>query len=107
MNKEIRRIMNKPALETVSSKTYLKKTWAQATNIQPTTLSLIYSIALYTVSRSWDEFLFQYFKNFGDMDPKDDSDDDESLIDKTDEDEDNLNLGLQTPNDPCQSNCDT
>jgi hypothetical protein len=32
------------------------------------------------------------------MGPKNDSNDDESLIDKTDENEDNLNLGLQTPN---------
>ncbi|PKY30912.1 hypothetical protein RhiirB3_448227, partial [Rhizophagus irregularis] len=30
---------------------------AQATNIQPTTLSLIFSIALYSASRSWDNFL--------------------------------------------------
>ncbi|GBC19107.2 hypothetical protein GLOIN_2v1791351 [Rhizophagus irregularis DAOM 181602=DAOM 197198] len=51
---------------------------AQATNIQPTTLSLIFSIALYAASRSWDNFSTQFFCNFGDMGGDDDDDDDNS-----------------------------
>ncbi|PKC00936.1 hypothetical protein RhiirA5_427491 [Rhizophagus irregularis] len=51
---------------------------AQATNIQPTTLSLIFSIALYAASRSWDNFSAQLFCEFGDMGDDDDDDEDES-----------------------------
>ncbi|GBC31620.1 hypothetical protein GLOIN_2v1846618 [Rhizophagus irregularis DAOM 181602=DAOM 197198] len=51
---------------------------AQATNIQPTTLSLIFSIALYAASRSWDNFSHQFLCNFGDMGDDDDDDDDDS-----------------------------
>ncbi|PKY61151.1 hypothetical protein RhiirA4_485742, partial [Rhizophagus irregularis] len=146
MNKETRRIINKPALEFVSEfsivyfhtislhlgsfvkdgflKTLYDKSpsktqdnnqllierfgdaanpanftlQAQASNMQPATLLLIYSIALYTASRAWDEFSSQFFKNFGDMGPAGNSDDDESLDDEHDEDEDDLILGLQTPN---------
>ncbi|EXX64008.1 hypothetical protein GLOIN_2v1846618 [Rhizophagus irregularis DAOM 181602=DAOM 197198] len=48
---------------------------AQATNIQPTTLSLIFSIALYSASRSWDDFSTQYYCKFGDTGDDDDDDD--------------------------------
>ncbi|PKY45718.1 hypothetical protein RhiirA4_460370, partial [Rhizophagus irregularis] len=40
---------------------------AQATNIQPTTLSLLFSIALYVSSRSWETFATKYYMTFGDM----------------------------------------
>ncbi|CAB4417791.1 unnamed protein product [Rhizophagus irregularis] len=40
---------------------------AAATNIQPTTLSLIFSIALYASSRSWDYFATRAYTKFGDM----------------------------------------
>ena len=70
---------------------------AQATNIQPTTLSLIYSIALYTASQAWYEFNTHFYRKFGDMGPLEDSDDDESQYDGPDSDEDNLLLGLQSP----------
>ncbi|PKK55863.1 hypothetical protein RhiirC2_801309 [Rhizophagus irregularis] len=43
-----------------------------------TTFSLIYSIALYAASRSWDNFSTQFFCNFGDMGDDDDDNDDES-----------------------------
>jgi hypothetical protein len=73
---------------------------AQATNIQPTTLSLIFSIALYSVSRTWKNFAAQFFIDMND----DGSDDmlDESSEDEPDEDEDDLiNLkGLQMPPNP-------
>ncbi|PKY60086.1 hypothetical protein RhiirA4_483380 [Rhizophagus irregularis] len=42
----------------------------QATNIQPTTLSLlslIFSIAFYAASRSWENFPFQFLIKFGDI----------------------------------------
>ncbi|GET56408.1 hypothetical protein GLOIN_2v1791351 [Rhizophagus irregularis DAOM 181602=DAOM 197198] len=48
---------------------------AQATNIQPTTLLLIFSIALYSASRSWDDFSAQYYNKFGDMGDDDDDED--------------------------------
>ncbi|GBC19100.2 hypothetical protein GLOIN_2v1791351 [Rhizophagus irregularis DAOM 181602=DAOM 197198] len=51
---------------------------AQATNIQPTTLSLIFSIALYSASKSWDNFSTQFYLNFGDTGNDDDDDDDGS-----------------------------
>ncbi|PKC50388.1 hypothetical protein RhiirA1_486492, partial [Rhizophagus irregularis] len=51
---------------------------AQATNIQPTTLLLIFSIALYAASRSWDNFSAQFYCNFGDTGDDDDDNDDES-----------------------------
>ncbi|PKB98463.1 hypothetical protein RhiirA5_431334 [Rhizophagus irregularis] len=34
---------------------------AQATNIQPTTLSLIFSIAIYALSKTWENFAAQFF----------------------------------------------
>ncbi|CAB4437128.1 unnamed protein product [Rhizophagus irregularis] len=40
---------------------------AKATNIQPTTLALIFSIALYTSSRSWDYFAARAYRVYGDM----------------------------------------
>ncbi|PKY39094.1 hypothetical protein RhiirA4_452232 [Rhizophagus irregularis] len=40
---------------------------AAATNIQPTTLSQIFSIALYASSRSWDYFATRAYTKFGDM----------------------------------------
>ncbi|EXX66845.1 hypothetical protein GLOIN_2v1791351 [Rhizophagus irregularis DAOM 181602=DAOM 197198] len=50
----------------------------QATNIQPTTLLLIFSIALYAASRTWDNFSSQFFCEFSDMGNDDDDDDAES-----------------------------
>uniref|UniRef100_U9THF1 Uncharacterized protein n=1 Tax=Rhizophagus irregularis (strain DAOM 181602 / DAOM 197198 / MUCL 43194) TaxID=747089 RepID=U9THF1_RHIID len=76
---------------------------AQATNIQPTTLSLIFSIALYAASRSWDNFSTQFFRDIGDVKYDEGVTDDgldESSEDESDEDEDELmvnKLGLQTP----------
>ncbi|PKY58588.1 hypothetical protein RhiirA4_480628, partial [Rhizophagus irregularis] len=81
---------------------------AQATNIQPTTLSLIFSIALYVSSRSWETFATKYYMTFGDMgeiaydESVTDDGEYESSEDGLDEDEiqriiDNK-LGLQTPN---------
>ncbi|CAB4417208.1 unnamed protein product [Rhizophagus irregularis] len=40
---------------------------SQATNIQPTTLGLIHSIALYVSSKSWENFQAHFFLKFGDM----------------------------------------
>ncbi|EXX73219.1 hypothetical protein RirG_062150 [Rhizophagus irregularis DAOM 197198w] len=40
---------------------------AAAMNIQPTTLSLLFSIALYASSRSWDNFATRAYTRFGDM----------------------------------------
>ena len=40
---------------------------AKATNIQPTTLSLIFSIALYVLSRSWDNFAARTYHVYGDL----------------------------------------
>ncbi|PKY57187.1 hypothetical protein RhiirA4_478086 [Rhizophagus irregularis] len=81
---------------------------AQATNIQPTTLSLIFSIGFYAAFRSWDNFSSQFLAEFGDI--YDGSDDmlDESSEDEPDEDEDLGNLsqddlllkGLQMPPNP-------
>ncbi|PKC52115.1 hypothetical protein RhiirA1_482239, partial [Rhizophagus irregularis] len=51
-------------------------TQAQATNIQPTTLSLIFSIALYAASKSWDNFSTRFYMRFGDTGVDDDDDDD-------------------------------
>ncbi|PKB97628.1 hypothetical protein RhiirA5_432777, partial [Rhizophagus irregularis] len=51
---------------------------AQATNIQPTTLLLIFSIALYAASKSWDNFSTQFYLNFGDTGDDDDDEDDNS-----------------------------
>ncbi|EXX56663.1 hypothetical protein GLOIN_2v1791351 [Rhizophagus irregularis DAOM 181602=DAOM 197198] len=51
---------------------------AQAMNIQPTTLLLIFSIALYAASKSWDNFSTQFYYNFGDTGDDDDDDDDGS-----------------------------
>ncbi|PKY35619.1 hypothetical protein RhiirB3_396315, partial [Rhizophagus irregularis] len=40
---------------------------AAAMNIQPTTLSLLFSIALYASSRSWNNFATCAYTRFGDM----------------------------------------
>ncbi|PKY53870.1 hypothetical protein RhiirA4_472318, partial [Rhizophagus irregularis] len=40
---------------------------AKETNIQPTTLSLIFSIALYASFRSWDNFATHAYQVYGDM----------------------------------------
>ncbi|PKB96477.1 hypothetical protein RhiirA5_434772 [Rhizophagus irregularis] len=40
---------------------------AAVTNIQPTTLSLLFSIALYVLSRLWDDFASRAYTNYGDM----------------------------------------
>ncbi|PKY46857.1 hypothetical protein RhiirA4_461846 [Rhizophagus irregularis] len=80
---------------------------AQATNIQPTTLSLIFSIALYAASRSWDNFSSHFYSKFGDLGSDDDDDDadtddylmDESPLLELDED-DLLRQGFQMPPNP-------
>ncbi|CAB4429760.1 unnamed protein product [Rhizophagus irregularis] len=81
---------------------------AQATKIQPTTLSLIFSIALYVSSRSWETFATKYYMTFGDMgeiaydEGVTDDGEYESSEDGLDEDEINQiidnKIGLQTPN---------
>ncbi|PKY55607.1 hypothetical protein RhiirA4_475184, partial [Rhizophagus irregularis] len=48
---------------------------SQATNIQPTTLALIHSIALYVSSKSWENFQAHFFLKFGDMGDDDVSED--------------------------------
>ncbi|CAB4434462.1 unnamed protein product [Rhizophagus irregularis] len=85
---------------------------AQATNIQPTTLSLIFSIALYAASRSWENFNTQFLTEFGDLFvmSEEDVDDmfDESSVDESNHDEDLgilseeelLKKGLQMPPPP-------
>ncbi|PKY57927.1 hypothetical protein RhiirA4_511239 [Rhizophagus irregularis] len=40
---------------------------SKATNIQPTTLSLIFSIAIYISSMSWDNFATRAYQVYGDM----------------------------------------
>ncbi|GET62707.1 hypothetical protein GLOIN_2v1871772 [Rhizophagus irregularis DAOM 181602=DAOM 197198] len=85
-------------------------TQAQVTNIQPTTLSLIFSIALYAASRSWDNFSTQFYCKFGDTGDDDDDEDRESqdtddyLMDASpffDQDVDDLiRQGFQRPPDP-------
>ncbi|RGB36288.1 hypothetical protein C1646_758250, partial [Rhizophagus diaphanus] len=75
---------------------------AQATNIQPTTLSLIFSIALYVLFSSWDTFKHHFYATFGDM-GDDDTDDEvdepsEDEIDTGDSDQMIDDLGKQTPN---------
>ncbi|PKC65556.1 hypothetical protein RhiirA1_460878 [Rhizophagus irregularis] len=56
---------------------------ARSLNIQPTTLSLIFSIAFSVASRSWDNFTTHFYMEFGDMGNKvnpdffDESEDDE------------------------------
>ncbi|CAB4404632.1 unnamed protein product [Rhizophagus irregularis] len=86
-------------------------TQAQATNIQSTILSLIFSIAFYAASRSWDNFSSQFLSEFGDIhvgsDEKDDMLDDSS-VDELDVDddlgnfseEDLLKMGFQMPPPP-------
>ncbi|CAB4425830.1 unnamed protein product [Rhizophagus irregularis] len=82
---------------------------AQATNIQPTTLSLLFSTALYVSSRSWENFASKYYMTFGDMGDLGDSDTDDELGETSAQalDKDEIhriidakisNLGLQTPN---------
>ncbi|PKC58145.1 hypothetical protein RhiirA1_541243 [Rhizophagus irregularis] len=55
---------------------------AQATNIQPTTFSLIFSIALHVSSKSWENFMAYFFLKFGNL--GDDVSDD---MDSTSEDD--------------------
>ncbi|GET53259.1 hypothetical protein GLOIN_2v1871772 [Rhizophagus irregularis DAOM 181602=DAOM 197198] len=79
-------------------------------NIQPTTLSLIFSIAQYAASRSWDNFSAQFLCNFGDMGDDDDDDDDGSqniddyLMDESfplgSDDDDLIRQGFQKPPNP-------
>ncbi|EXX66795.1 hypothetical protein RhiirA5_431440 [Rhizophagus irregularis] len=77
---------------------------AQATNIHPTTLSLIFSIALYISFRSWETFATKYYMTFGDMgdvaydEGVTDDGLDGSSENEPDKDEDDLILGLQLPN---------
>ncbi|CAB4417213.1 unnamed protein product [Rhizophagus irregularis] len=40
---------------------------AKVTNIQPTTLSLLFTIAVYVSSRSWDSFATRAYHLYGDM----------------------------------------
>ncbi|PKY60049.1 hypothetical protein RhiirA4_483309 [Rhizophagus irregularis] len=72
---------------------------AQAMNIQLLTLSLLYSMALYVSSRSWNNFLAHFYKDFGDPSIFDISKDDfdASSTDEPDKDEDKNFLGIQTP----------
>ncbi|PKY61523.1 hypothetical protein RhiirA4_522631, partial [Rhizophagus irregularis] len=73
---------------------------AQATNIQPTTLSLIFSIAFYAASRSWENFSSQFLSEFGDLYEMSEADIDdmfdESSVDEHDLEED---LGLLSEED--------
>ncbi|CAB4437112.1 unnamed protein product [Rhizophagus irregularis] len=83
---------------------------AQATNIQPTTLSLIFSIVFYAASRSWDNFSFQFLSEFGDIHVG--SDDEDDMLDESSDEpdvdddlgnfseEDLLKLGFQIPPPP-------
>ncbi|CAB4417228.1 unnamed protein product [Rhizophagus irregularis] len=74
---------------------------AQATKIQPTTLSLIFSIALYVSSRSWKTFATKYYMTFSDDGVTDDG---EYELSEDGLDEDEINqiidnkIGLQIPN---------
>ncbi|PKK61461.1 hypothetical protein RhiirC2_791766 [Rhizophagus irregularis] len=74
---------------------------ARSLNIQPTTLSLIFSIALSAASRSWDNFTTHFYMEFGDMGDEVDSD----FFDESDDEWNEAELGsrlnelrLQTPN---------
>ncbi|GBC19105.2 hypothetical protein GLOIN_2v1846618 [Rhizophagus irregularis DAOM 181602=DAOM 197198] len=75
---------------------------ARSLNIQPTTLSLIFSIALSAASRSWDNFTTHFYMEFGDMGDEVDP----NLFDESEDDEWNAaelgsqlsELGVQTPN---------
>ncbi|CAB4404638.1 unnamed protein product [Rhizophagus irregularis] len=73
---------------------------AQSTNIQPTTLSLIFSIALYVSSRSWDNFATQFFFEFSDMGHFNSENELDFISDTENEDEPDLGEQsvLQTPN---------
>ncbi|RGB30609.1 hypothetical protein C1646_793587 [Rhizophagus diaphanus] len=76
---------------------------AQAMNIQPTTFSLIFSIAFYVSFQSWNSFMHHFYTTFGDMDDVDDTDDEvdkssEDEIDTGDLDQIVVDLGKQTPN---------
>jgi len=79
---------------------------AAATNIQPTTLSLIFSIALQSASRSWDNFATQFLTKFseeeyGDSDDMlDDSSDDGTPVDHEKDYQDLLRKGYAIPPDP-------
>ncbi|RGB30176.1 hypothetical protein C1646_765670 [Rhizophagus diaphanus] len=57
---------------------------SQATNISPNTLSLIFSIAIYVSSSSWNNFMNYFYATFGDMGDVDDTDDE---VDESSEDE--------------------
>ncbi|RGB37424.1 hypothetical protein C1646_781423 [Rhizophagus diaphanus] len=76
---------------------------SQATNIQPTTLSLIFSIVFYVSSSSWDTFMHHFYATFRDMGDVDDTNDEvdessENAIDTGDSDQMIVDLGKQTPN---------
>ncbi|RGB24466.1 hypothetical protein C1646_773064 [Rhizophagus diaphanus] len=76
---------------------------SQATNIQPTTLSLIFSIAFYVSSLSWDTFMHHFYAKFEDMGDNNDTDDEvdessEDEIDTGDSDQMIVDLGKQTSN---------
>ncbi|PKK63226.1 hypothetical protein RhiirC2_717126 [Rhizophagus irregularis] len=74
---------------------------ARFLNIQPTTLSLIFSIALSAASRLWNNFTTHFYMEFGDMGDEVDPE----FFDESDEERNNAELGsqlkelrLQTPN---------
>jgi hypothetical protein len=73
---------------------------AQATNIQPTTLSLIFSIAFYVASMSWENFATQFLSEFGDIHVMTDEDVDD-MFDESSEDEQDVDddLGLLSEED--------
>ncbi|CAB4423745.1 unnamed protein product [Rhizophagus irregularis] len=68
---------------------------AQATNIQPTTLSLIFSIAFYSASRSWENFASQFLSEFGDIHVMSEEDVDDMFDESSDDEQDvSEDLGL-------------
>ncbi|PKY60050.1 hypothetical protein RhiirA4_483310 [Rhizophagus irregularis] len=77
---------------------------AQATNIQPTTLSLIFSIAFYAASMCWENFASQFLTEFGDIYEGSYDMLDESSDDEIGKDEDDLSIntpiGLKIPPNP-------
>ncbi|CAB4422559.1 unnamed protein product [Rhizophagus irregularis] len=86
-------------------------TQVQATNIQPTTLLLVFSIAFYAASRSWDNFSSQFLSEFCDIHVGSDDEDEmlnDSSVDEPDVDddlgnlseEDLLKMGFQMPPPP-------
>ncbi|EXX73431.1 hypothetical protein RirG_060400 [Rhizophagus irregularis DAOM 197198w] len=74
---------------------------ARSLNIQPTTLSLIFSIALSAASRSWDNFTTHFYMEFGNMGDEVEPD----FFDESDDERNEAELGSrlselysQTPN---------